>query len=58
MYLGIMDIRVERIQEISEEDAIAEGCQVSPGLASARQMFMLLWDKLHAKAGHSWEQND
>lgn len=55
----------QRLQEISEEDAIAEGCSLmagltkggSIGLASARYVFMKLWDSINGKK-HPWDSND
>mgnify|MGYP001563553262 CR=1 FL=1 len=48
--LGIVSVRVERLQEISVRDALAEGEQ---GVGD----FCYLWDSINAKRGYSWESN-
>lgn len=58
--LEVLNIRVERVQEISEEDAIAEGMEFIPvkqATWSNRQSYSLLWDTLHAKRGYPWVSN-
>lgn len=68
--LEITDVRVQRLQEISDEDALAEGlrsdgslgaqCSVElPGHRthhdSPKECFRLLWESIHGPG--SWEQN-
>ena len=64
--LEITDVRVERLQDISEADAVAEGCEpIRPELVqdgmivrqgrSAVEEFRLVWEQIHG--GGSWEKN-
>jgi hypothetical protein len=65
--LRITDIRVERLQNISEEDAKAEGCEspltgaeapaAGPGvfLADERTSFAILWNKINGPG--AWDEN-
>lgn len=57
--LEVTEIRVQRIQDISEEDAAAEGCDVSKEdhvpLYSHRATFERLWDTINPAA--PWTSN-
>jgi len=57
--LEITDIRAERLREITEEDAIAEGAQCAgfPASLSNRGAFINLWEKLNGPRGFGWLQN-
>jgi hypothetical protein len=59
--LEITDVRVQRLQEISEEDAIAEGCSAWKGVPGdgerdAQQTFVALWDSINSKK-YPWKSN-
>jgi hypothetical protein len=68
-WLEIESVRAERLQDISEEDARAEGAPFSlepatcvgrfdiRGQASHRQGFIDLWEKLNATRGFPWSSN-
>lgn len=61
--LEIVSVRVERVQEITDKDAKAEGCSqnshyVDTGLPGGFiSMYHNLWNSLNAKRGFSWESN-
>ncbi|MGP9804071.1 hypothetical protein [Paracoccus sp. NSM] len=58
--LHITDVRVQRLQDISEADAVAEGAPVAelrmyPELGNARHWFCDLWNSLHSP--DAWDTN-
>jgi hypothetical protein len=57
--LKVTNFRIELLQDITEEDAQAEGVPMeeTPGYYGSLPGFEALWDKLNAKRGHSWESN-
>lgn len=64
--LGITEVRIERVQDVSEADAIAEGCHRASGArpqtvgmegpVSAREDFRDLWDSINGKRA-PWDAN-
>lgn len=64
IFQRVTDVRVERLQDITDEDAKAEGANVGVGIAekmrrSARERFAEIWDKTvpaHA-VGNLWVFN-
>lgn len=58
IWLEVEDVRVERLQSISEADAIAEGLAGVPleGM-DPRGWYRDLWDNLHIADGTRWDHN-
>jgi hypothetical protein len=60
--LELTDVRVQRVQEITANDAVEEGCcylgedDVKRNRRSV-DAFRDLWDSINAKRGYSWESN-
>jgi hypothetical protein len=68
--LEVAGVRVERLQGVSEADAIAEGIYLFPGEGggykvergeqeydTAREDYRNLWDSLNAERGYGWDAN-
>ncbi|MEM5294200.1 hypothetical protein VSR82_07640 [Burkholderia sp. JPY481] len=68
--LEVIGVRVERLQDISEDDARAEGAYLFPGEGggwkfgrgeqeydSAVEAYQHLWDSLNAERGFGWDKN-
>lgn len=59
--LAITDVRIQRLQEITEEDAKAEGCAPfrawAHGEANCRDGFIVLWNSINSKRGYGWQNN-
>ncbi|MDR3543255.1 MAG: hypothetical protein P4L69_20185 [Desulfosporosinus sp.] len=64
LFLKVKGIRVERLQDITEEDARNEGCflpshSVEDGtlIGDSVTMFKIIWNNLNAKRGFGWDVN-
>ncbi len=72
LFLAVKDVRVERLQEITEEDARAEGIfkgqiyyhgephkikGTPKAYNTAKEAFAGIWDSINAKRGYSWDAN-
>lgn len=59
--LEVVSVRVERVQDITEDDAIFEGCIHDPNYGvhgkEARSEFIRLWELLNSKRGYGWIAN-
>lgn len=58
LWLEIVDIRVERVQEIRVQDIESEGLISEPTeVTKALKMWIDLWNKINAKRGYGWDAN-
>jgi hypothetical protein len=62
--LEVTSVKVERVQDISEEDAEAEGAPLDRmigygryGEKTHREGFIYLWHSINAKRGYGWDVN-
>jgi hypothetical protein len=65
IFLRVINVRLERIQDITMEDVRAEGITIpSPSyydpamdIPDPWKVFARLWDSIYAKSGHGWDAN-
>lgn len=57
IWLTVTEVRVERLQEISDCDAWAEGIVDEVPFGTAQTLFRELWDSINAKRGYGWDTN-
>lgn len=67
LFLFVKNVRAERLQDITEEDARAEGAikaypttegyYLEDPQATYKGGFSALWDSIYAKRGYGWEAN-
>lgn len=59
LWLEVKRIRVERLQAITDADALAEGVGSAPEdtFDSARDEFAASWDEINAERGFGWDVN-
>jgi hypothetical protein len=59
--LIVTDVRVQRLQVISNSDCLAEGIDPEEvdrrGMSEARLLFRELWDGISGERGYGWESN-
>ena len=65
LWLRVVDVQVERLQDISSEDALAEGIRPiadrkytsGDDAADNSSRFQWLWNRINTERGYSWESN-
>ena len=55
--LEVTDVRVNRVQDIGEEDCLKEGIPSGNTLLGKRYHFGLLWNSINEKRGFGWDTN-
>ena len=69
LFLAVKNVRLERLQDISSDDACNEGvecckdcmehggCNLPGVCAYSKQEFKELWNSINAKRGYGWDTN-
>lgn len=57
IFLKVTNLRVERVQDITELEAIKEGVRLPSPRANYVNSFIPLWDSINLKRGYGWEAN-
>lgn len=60
LWLSVESVRAERLQDITGEDAVREGCpgeyRYNHPVETSCKQFQILWDSINGKA-HPWDSN-
>jgi len=56
LWLDVIGLEVERVQDITKEGALAEGIALEEG-KDPRLAFETLWDSINEKRGLGWKEN-
>lgn len=57
LWLSVTDVRVQRLQVCSEDDAMAEGWPGDPGQLWPLDWYRDIWNSLHTAEGERWDDD-